>query len=109
MVLGEGTKGVLLMTGAVQDIITATGLKYYSGYVYLDNLVAGDSVDIIIYVNDPQAAALKIYDQWTYSGVQDVPAIFLVNVPTDDFKVTIEQTAQGAGGYKNINYVRYDS
>ncbi len=110
MVLTEGLKGSLLMDGTVQNIIpTVTGLKYYSGYIFTHNLVTGDSITFTIYVNDPQSSTERIYDQFTVSGAQTKPATFLVNVPTDSYRVTAEQTTSGAGGFKTLTFVRYDS
>ena len=110
MVLTEGTKGALLMDGTVQNIIaSATGLKYYSAWLFVNALVSGDSITFTIYANDPQASTEKIYDQFTVSGAQTKTAVFIPNIPTDSFRVTAQQTSDGAGGKKTINYVRYDS
>ena len=110
MALTEGAKGSLLLDGTVQDLIaTATGLKYYSGYAFLHNLVSGDSIEFVIYVYDPQSAVQRIYDKFTVTGVQTKPLAFIPNLPTQEFKVTAEQKAEGAGGFKTLTFVRYDS
>lgn len=110
MVLVEGVKGGLLMDGTVQNIIpSATGLKYFSAWLFIHNLVSGDNIIFKIYVNDPQSSTERVWDEFTVNGAQTKPAVFIPNVPTDSFRVTAEQTATGAGGYKTVNYVRYDS
>jgi len=110
MPLTEGDKGPLLLDGTIQDLIaTVTGLKYYSGHVFLDNLVSGDSIEFVIYIYDPVSATQKIYDKFTVSGLQTTPTTFIPNLPTEQFRVTAQQTASGVGGYKTINFVRYDS
>lgn len=110
MALSEGFKQELLMDGAVQNIIpTVATLNYYSGYAFLDNLVDGDVIEFVIYVFDPEAATQKVYDAFTVRGVQTGPATFIPNIPTEEFRVTAEQTASGAGGFKNVNVVRYDN
>lgn len=95
------------MDGTVQDIIpTVSVLAYYSGYIFLHNMASGDTIEFTIYVNDPQAVAQRVYDSFIVSGAQTKPAVFLVNVPTDSFKVTAEQTA---GTNRTLTWVRYDS
>lgn len=110
MVLTEGTKGSLLMDGTVQNLIpTVSALKYYSAYAFLDTLVSGDSIDFTIFVFDPQTSTQKIYDFFTVNGELSKVAVFIVNLPSEEFRVTAEQTATGAGGFKTITFVRYDS
>lgn len=107
MVLTEGSKGALLMDGTVQNIIpTVTVLAYYSAWLYVHNMLAGDVIQFTIYVNDPQSGTERIYDQFTVSGAQTNVAVFIPNVPTDSFRVTAQQTA---GTNRTINFVRYDS
>lgn len=110
LVLTEGFKQALLMDGNIQNLIPIiAALNYYEAYAFLDNMVSGDSITFTIYVYDPQDAVQKIYDIFTRRGVQTKPARFIPNLPTEEFKVTAEQTATGAGGFKTINAVRYDN
>lgn len=107
MVLVEGAKGALLMDGTVQNIIpTSTGLKYFSAWLFLQNMASGDTIIFTIYANDPQSSTERIYDQFTVSGAQTKTGVFIPNIPTDSFRVTAEQTA---GTNRTINWVRYDS
>lgn len=111
MALNEGFKQGLLMDGEVQNIIpTVAALNYYSGWAFLHNLVDGDVIEFVIYVYDPESAVQRVYDRFTVRGVQIRPSSFAPpNVPTAEFRVTAEQTASGAGGFKTVNVVRYDN
>lgn len=107
MVLSEGFKQALLMDGSIQNIIpTIAVLAYYSAYLFVQNMLSGDTIEFTIFVNDPQSSSERIYDQFTVSGAQTKVAIFIPNVPTDSFRVTAEQTS---GTNRTINVVRYDS
>jgi len=107
MALTEGFKQALLMDGSVQNLIASTiGLNYYSAWIFFHALLAGDSIQITVYVNDPQSSTERIYDQFTVSGLQAKPAVFIPNLPTDSFRVTAQQTA---GTNRTINVVRYDN
>lgn len=109
MALTEGLKGSLLLDGTIQTLIsTPTELKFYSGRAFVHNLVDGDKVEFVIYDYDPQSATQRVYDRFIILGAQPDPVVYFPNLETDEFRVTAEQTAQGAGGFKTLNFVRHD-
>jgi hypothetical protein len=73
-----------------------------SGYVDLVNLIAGDTVNLSLYIQMRSGAAWQLYDEETYSGVQSNPLIHILDKPVDyGYKFTLKQTA---GVFRNFAY-----
>jgi hypothetical protein len=89
--------------------ITTGGPKYFSGYAFLHNLTATETIQFFVYVYDVNASAYRLYqgpdDGLQYSGVQGSPARFVVPVPSKQFKVTTKMTA---GTNRAITWVLYE-
>lgn len=71
----------------------------YSCWVSLANMQAGDKVKIRVYRWNPSTLAYEKYDVKTITKTdlkgketEDQPAVFSVFIPTERFKLTIEQT-----------------
>ena len=107
MGLEEGDKGFLNVTGSIANLFASqTVLKHYSTWIFFDNLISGDSIEITIHVNDPEAPAEKIYDIFTVKGAQTNPSVLIPFIPTDSYRVQA-QTITGVN--RTINWVRYES
>jgi len=67
------------------DLFTSqTGLKHYSTFIFLHNLVVDSIVSITVQVFDPNPTAeLRNYDFQEFRGVQGVPALYSPFVPSE--------------------------
>ena len=91
----------LLSLNSETKIIEKTdGPYHYSAWIHLDNMASGDTVVIRTYKWEPNGSAYSLYEEKTvrYSDLKgkestDMPAVFLPFIPTEKYKVTIEQTA----------------
>lgn len=70
----------------------------YSCWVNLENMLSGDKVRIKVYRWDPNLSTYTLYESKTISKsdlkgkeTDDQPAVFAVFLPTERFKLTIEQ------------------
>jgi len=100
--LAQGTK---LADGTVQDLVNILLTKWVCGFLDLSNMVSGDTV-IVTYKIQIKSGGNKIQHwQATYSGAQANPMLpFPSMFIPYGIEVSIQQTAQGAGGYKNFDY-----
>ena len=71
----------------------------YSCYVSLVNMQAGDRVKIRVYRWNPSTSAYELYELKTImkndlkgKETEDQPAVYAVFIPTERFKLSIEQT-----------------
>jgi hypothetical protein len=87
----------------IHTLIDSTDNRWFSGYIDLSNMVAGDVTEII--------ASIKINStlrQWfakIYSGVQTNKLLFMPTLPsTLEYKVTLRQTAGTGRAYDHIWY-----
>jgi len=107
MTLTEGDKGSELVTSSVVNLfVSQIGLKYYATYVYFQNIAASDSFKIIIFVNDPESATERIYDQFTISDDISADAVFIPFLPTDSYRVTAQKIT---GTDRSLTWVRYEN
>jgi len=107
MALTEGANGSQLMTGTAANLfVSQTTLQHYATWIFTNALLAGDVLHIVIFVNDVNGAAERIYDEFDVSGVQAKPGVFIPFVPTNSYRITAHQTA---GTNRTITWVRYES
>lgn len=69
--------GSVTTTAIEQTIFDISGLKHYSSWVNLHNLQAGDSVQIRLYVKDPNAVSLRKYLDVLVADLQSTPAFYI--------------------------------
>lgn len=72
----------------------------YSCFVDLSNMQSGDKVKIRVYRWEPNTSAYSLYQIKTIAKTdlkgkesEDMPSVYAVFIPTERFKLTIEQTA----------------
>lgn len=95
--------GKTLMDGTEQPLFENTALGEYSGYIFLDNMLSGDTIEIKVYVKDVEDDTYKVYISETYSNALTVPAIRLMPIIAKvGVKVTAKQTA---GTYRIITHM----
>ena len=95
--------GSTLMDGTEQTIFESTILGEYSGYVFLDAMLAGDTIVIRSYTMDVEDETYKKCEEATYSGVQAKPAVYFTPIIGKvGFKITAEQTV---GTYRTITHM----
>jgi hypothetical protein len=96
--------GTTTMDGTEQAIFESTELGEYSGYIFFDKMVSGDTIIIRIYVKDPNDIN-KTYKKWledSYSGALTTPALRLEPIISKlGVKVTLQQSA---GSYKQVTH-----
>lgn len=90
------------MNGTEQTIFENMELGEYSGYIFLDDMQAGDTITIRVYIKDEEDEAYKLWDSSEYNNVQTKPT---TRIPPLAGKVGIKITArQTAGSYREITY-----
>ena len=96
--------GNITTSGAEQDLFDITSLNHFATWVYLDNLLNGDSVQIRVYIQDPNdSAIMKKYIDVLISDAQSTPSFYIPWVPTNQYQVTIQRTA---GVDRNVTWCR---
>jgi hypothetical protein len=96
--------GSITTSGAEQDLFNITALRHFATWVYLDNLVGGDSVQIRVYIQDPNdSATMKKYIDVLISDAQSTPSFYIPWVPTNQYRVTIQRIS---GTDKSITWCR---
>jgi len=107
MVLLEGANGSQLMTGSAANLFSSVlALAHYATWIFTNTLQAGDTLHIIVYTNDVNGAAERIYDEFDVVGAQTKPGVFIPFVPTNSYRITAHQTT---GTNRTITWVRYES
>lgn len=75
-----------------QDLFDITALRHYASWIYLDNLDTGDSVQIRVYILDPNDSnQSKKYLDVLVSDAQASPAFYIPWVPTGQYRVSIQK------------------
>ena len=86
--------GTLKANGTEQTVVEYSGLGKIIGYIDLQNMQAGDTVVIRMYVKLKSDGNYKKYDEGTYTGVQSKPVIYIRPKESHyGVKVTLQQTA----------------
>jgi len=86
------TDGSILTDGTEQDLFEITALSHYATWVFLDNLQAGDSVQVRAYIQDPNdSATMKRYIDVLISDAQSLPGFYIPWVPTQQYRVSVQR------------------
>ena len=87
-----------------QDLFDITALRHFATWVYLDDLDTGDSVQIRVYVQDPNdSATMKKYIDVLVSDAQSSPSFYIPWIPVEQYQVTIQKVT---GTDRNISWCR---
>ncbi len=86
--------GSITTTAAEQNLfnITTGGPKHFATWVFAHNMIAGDEVEIRVYVRDENTPAERKYVDVLINGLQDDPAFFIPFIPSDQYRVSIQRT-----------------
>ncbi len=96
--------GNLVTNTSEQDLFDITALRHYATWIYLNNLVGGDSVQIRVYVQDPNDSnAMKRYIDVLISDDQSNPSFYIPWVPVEQYRVTIQRIT---GTDKSVTWCR---
>ena len=96
--------GTVLTDGTEQDLFDITSLSHYASWVYLDNLVDGGSVQIRVFIQDPNdSAQMKKYIDTLISDAQSNPSFYIPWVPTQQYRVSVQRVS---GSDINITWCR---
>lgn len=104
MVLTE-FDGSILSTAAEQDLFDVTALKHYATTIFTHNMLAGDEVEIKVYIKDSNAAVMRVYRTKSIKDAQSDPAFFIPFLPSAQYKVTIKRLA---GTDRTYTWNRYE-
>ena len=95
MGLSFDADGSQIADGTEQDLFAAqTTLATYWCKVSCHNMASGDVVRIRTYVKDENSATTRVLydDRVSYSHIKTDPVYYIPPIPTNSFKVSIEQT-----------------
>ncbi len=96
--------GNLTTTAGEQFFFDITALRHYATWIYMDNLTGGDSVQIRVYILDPNDTnTMKKYLDVLISDAQSNPAFYIPWVPTGQYQVSVQRIT---GVDKNITWCR---
>jgi len=109
MALGFAANGTLLLTASQQDLFAQVATpKLYACLVHLEDMVASDIIEIRVFVHDQADNAERQYSITTYNNVQTSPSQLFDFVPSQKYRLSAVQTADGAGGKKTISWERVE-
>ena len=94
----SGTQTAVI--GTEHTLYNPTTSKYFTGYIDLTNMVAGDTVEIRVYLIVKASGAYIQYYVATYSDAQTNDLVYIPALPSDiGYKLTLKQTAGTARTY----------
>jgi hypothetical protein len=95
-------KGTLIADGTEQTLLEFVGVGVVSGHIDLQNMEEGDVVIIRQYIKVKEDGEYKKYAEETYTGIQELPVIYITPKAVDiAMKITLQQTS---GTYKSFDY-----
>lgn len=95
--------GKTTLDGTEQILFENSELGEYSGYVFLDDMQAGDTLKVRLYLKDVEDTIYKKYIEETYSGVLSCPVARITPIIGKvGIKITAQQTA---GTYREITHM----
>jgi len=84
--------GNITTNATEQFLFDITALRHFATWVYMDNLVGGDSVQVRVEIQDPNdASTMKRYIDVLISDAQANPAFYIPWVPTQQYRVSIQR------------------
>lgn len=93
--------------GTEQNLFAITAnLKHYATWLFTQNMVSGDTIQVRVYVRDENTPAERKYIDTEISGAQADPAFFIPFVPSLEYRVSIQRTA---GPDKLYTWVRSEA
>ncbi len=96
--------GNITTSAGEQDFFDITALRHFATWVYVNNLSGGDSVQIRVYIQDPNDSnAMKKYIDVLISDAQSNPAFYIPWVPTQQYRVSVQRIT---GTDQNITWCR---
>jgi len=98
--------GSIVSSAVEQNLFDITALKHYATTIFTHNMLAGDEVEIKVYVLDVNSAVMRSYRTKRIKGVQSDPATFSPFLPTSQYRVTIKRLA---GTDRTYTWTRYES
>ena len=97
--------GNITTTSSEQNIFDVTGEAHYSFYIFCDAMVAGDKIQIKIYVYDSEDTTYRVIETIPLEGAQPDPAYFYSFLPNQQYKVTIQRIL---GTDRNYSWQRHE-
>lgn len=106
MALAFPANGTLVLTASQQDLFAqVSGQKLYAVMVHLDTMIAGDTVEIRIFVHDQADTIERQFQLSTFNAVQTSPSQYFDFVATQKYRVSIVQTV---GAFRTISWERIE-
>jgi hypothetical protein len=89
-------------TTVIQDEISGNPPRFLEGYIDLSTLTTGDTIIVRQYIKIAPTGSYVKYAEETYSGIQDLPLLYIVTKPCRyGIMITIVQTT---GTNKELSY-----
>jgi len=85
--------GEVTTDGTEQDIFDITADKHFATWIHFDQLIAGDTMQVRVYVIDTQDATERKYIDTEVAGAQSSPAYFIPFIPAKQYRVSIQRTS----------------
>jgi len=105
-ITADGTEQTLYERSEVER-----NFMFMGGYINIENMESGDTIVVRKYKKlEPNGDWIQFLGDMTYSGAPDPKdkyIQFMVEPGWYGIKITLQQTATGAGGYKEFEY-RFD-
>jgi len=105
MTLSEFNGTTPISTAEITLFEVTTGPRHFAATVYLHEMTSLDSFTIKVFVFDSSSGTQRLYDEFTYFGVQAEPAIFIPFLPTTQYKVTGQK---GETPTRNFTWTRFE-
>lgn len=95
--------GSTIMDGTEQAVFESTELGEYSGYIFLDKTLSGDTIVVRVYIMNVNDGKYYKWLEDSFTGVQGCPALRMENIIGKvGIKVTLQQTA---GTYRAVDHM----
>jgi len=85
--------GEQLTTASEIDLFDITLDRFFSCYIFTDEMLSGDTIVIRVYTLDSQDSVMRIHTTDTLSGAQTSDGFYAPSLPTKQYKVSIQRTA----------------
>lgn len=86
------TPGTTTADGTEQALFDITADNHFATFLFTNNMVSGDTLEVRIYTYDEQGTTMRMLDLITLYGAQASPGYYIPFITTKEYKVSIKQT-----------------
>ena len=85
--------GEVVSDGTEQNLFDITADKHFATWIHFDQLIAGDTFQVRVYLIDTQDATERKYIDTEVAGAQTSPAFFIPFIPAKEYRVSLQRTS----------------